>query len=297
MRFFKKKLDINFTGLMTPLLIFSGVLVLASLILIFTKGLTYGIDFKGGIEIQIKFRQHIDILKVRGALEGKELPKVNVQSFGDKSANEYLLRLEGKSEDLKAVSALVKDVLKASLAQEFEVRRTDMVGAKVGSELRHNGFWAILFSLIFILIYIAFRFDTKFAPGAVIALAHDVIITVGVFIILGKEFNLAIIAALLTIVGYSLNDTIVVYDRIRENMKLSGSTLKERINISLNQTLSRTILTSVTTLFVLVSLLFYGGPILHDFSFAMCMGVLVGTYSSIFIASPMILLYDKHLKK
>jgi preprotein translocase subunit SecF len=298
MKIFKDTLKINFVGAMNPLVIISGILVISSIVLILSKGLNYGIDFKGGVEIQVQFKEAVTIGDVRSALDNKEIPKVGVQAFGDSKENEYLLRLEGTSEDLKIISDKVKTVLKGNIKTEFTVRRTDMVGSKVGDEFKQNGFWSIVMSLIFILIYIAFRFDTKFAPGAVIALGHDVMITIGVFILLGKEFNLAIIAALLTIVGYSLNDTIIVFDRIRENMHIRGtSSLKDVVNISLNQTLSRTVLTSITTLFVLVSLLVWGGPILHDFAFAMCLGVLIGTYSSIFIASPMILVLHKYMNK
>jgi len=299
MKFFKNEMKINFILMMKGFVIISVLLVVASVVLIFARGLNYGIDFKGGIEIQVKFEKKIDIFTIRNALSEPGLPDVAVQSFGDINANEYLLRLEGNIEKLKEISDKVASTLKKGVDTKFEVRRIDMVGPKVGKELRRNGFWAIIFSLIFILIYISFRFETRFAPGAVIALAHDVLRTTGIFIILDKEFNLAIIAALLTIVGYSLNDTIVVYDRIRENIKLrgGGAPLDDVINVSLNQTLSRTVLTSLTTLFVLVSLLFWGGPILRDFSFAMCLGVLVGTYSSLFIASPMILVLDKYWKK
>ncbi|MBN2705083.1 MAG: protein translocase subunit SecF, partial [Deltaproteobacteria bacterium] len=230
--------------------------------------------------------------EIRQALAPVDMGDIAIQKFDDQTTNEFLIRVEQSKSDLVGLSDEIKLMLdKVFGSDNVDVRRVEMVGPKVGKDLRRQGLLAIIYAMIGILIYITLRFEFRFALGAVLALIHDVMITVGVFALLDKEFSLSIVAALLAIVGYSLNDTIVVYDRIRENMK-SGARLDfvKVVNSSINQTLSRTTLTSLTTLLVLLSLFFLGGGVIHDFAFAMIVGVVVGTYSSIFIASPVVIL-------
>jgi preprotein translocase subunit SecF len=224
---------------------------------------------------------------------------LQVQSFGDSSFHEFLIRVEGEEKELDKLTKSIQKTLEEKYGKDtHEIRRIDIVGPKVGSELRRDGFYSIIYALVGILIYIAFRFDYKFSPGAVAALIHDVVITLGIFSLLQYQFTLSTIAALLTIIGYSLNDTIVVYDRIRETMgKLKGTVLESVINKALNETLSRTLLTSLTTLIVVAMLLIFGGSVIRDFAFALMIGVLVGTYSSIFIASPVLINMDRILNK
>lgn len=258
-----------------------------------------GIDFAGGTEIQIKFFIPVDVGDVREAFSEMELGNVSVQNFGKSEENEYLVRVGLLTEDMEVISSTVRENLNEQFGPEvLEVRRIESVGSKVGKDLRKKGVRSIFYALIGLLIYIAWRFEFKFALGAILALIHDVLITVGFFSLLDKEFNLPIIAAILTIVGYSLNDTIVIYDRIRENIRrVKKKTYEDVINISINQTLSRTLITSITTLIVVLSLFIYGGGIIHNFALALLIGVAVGTYSSIFVASPVIVLWKAGFKK
>lgn len=253
-------------------------------------GPRYGIDFAGGTLIQVRFEKPVTTEKIRGVLgtvvEGSPL----VQSFGEE--DEYIIQMEQSSEELEGLSRRVRDALAASLGDEgIEVRRVEMVGPKVGKDLREKGLLAVLFSMGAILLYIWWRFELRFGLAAIAATFHDVIITIGAFSLFNKQFDLTTLAALLTIVGYSLNDTIVVFDRIRENLKKAGGkgSLKDIMNASVNQTLSRTILTSGTTLLVVAALFVFGGGVIHDFAFALLVGILVGTYSSIYVASPVVL--------
>lgn len=241
--------------------------------------------------VQVKFSQPTTPDDIRKALKGLDLGSSTIQQFEESSGEEFLIRVEKSKSDLVGLSDEIKATLdKAYGDNQVDIRRVEMVGPKVGQDLRRKGVMAIIYALVGILIYVTFRFEFKFALGAVVALFHDVIITVGIFSLLDKEFNLSILAALLAIVGYSLNDTIVVYDRIRENLKQPGKrSYEELINTSINETLSRTILTSLTTVLVLLSLFFLGGGVIHDFAFALMVGVIVGTYSSIFIASPIVI--------
>ena len=270
----------------------SLVLVLLSLGLIFTKGFNYGIDFSGGTEVQVRFAEAVQADEIRSLIKDLGLKKASVQEFGE--GNEFLIRtetIEGKNQ--AETTALVNESVKkvtTGLKTKFtgvELRKVDSVGPQVGAELRSNGLLAIFYSLIMIMIYVGFRFDYQFAPGAVICLFHDAIITLGVFSLLGKEVNVQTLAAILTIIGYSLNDTIVNFDRIRENIPLfKKNALEFVVNRSINDVLSRTILTSVTTLIAVACLYFIGTGVIKDLAFTLAIGVVVGTYSSIYVASP-----------
>ncbi len=275
----------------------SLILILAGIVsLIVHGGPNYGIDFRGGTLVQVKIHKPTDISHIRDALKGLNLGEVIIQSIGEKKESEYLIRIEKSSTSLKGISERIKEHLMSKFGEKnVEIRRVEMVGPKVGKDLRRKGLWAIIFSMFAILVYITWRFEFWFAIGAIVALAHDVLITVGVFSITNKQFNLAIVAAILTIIGYSLNDTIVVYDRIRENMKkLQKISFSDLINQSINETLSRTILTSLTTLITVVILFLVGGGVIHNFAFALIIGVVVGTYSSIYIASPVVLFFEPY---
>ncbi len=292
MQFIKPGVNIPFVGRRFFFISLSAVIILIGIAsLFFHGGLNYGIDFAGGTLVQVKFSQPTTSADIRNALKGLDLGSSTIQQFEEASGEEFLIRVEKSKSDLVGLSDEIKGTLdKVYGADQVDIRRVEMVGPKVGEDLRRKGFLAIVYALIGILIYVTFRFEFKFALGAVIALFHDVIITIGIFSLLDKEFSLSILAALLAIVGYSLNDTIVVYDRIRENMRQPGKrSFEELINTSINETLNRTILTSLTTILVLVSLFFLGGGVIHDFAFALMIGVIVGTYSSIFIASPIVI--------
>ncbi|MBI2608490.1 MAG: protein translocase subunit SecF [Deltaproteobacteria bacterium] len=309
LRFFKKNANFDFLGKQKLFIAISLFLIMLSLISLFTRGLNYGIDFAGGVELQLRFKEDKGIGFVRDTLKEIGYSESSVQKFGDVHEKEYLILFrsklfkQGETEEsvLGRFSTEVSTTFQKKLGGEehVEVRRIDMVGAKVGSDLKQAGILSMLFALVLILIYIWFRFEYKFAPGAVVALVHDVTITLGAFSFLQKEFNLTILAALLAIIGYSLNDTIVVFDRIRENIIVrSGEHFFQIINKSINETLSRTILTSSTTLFVVVALFIYGGGVIHDFAFTLLIGIVVGTYSSIFIASPVLLwLHNREAQK
>ena len=286
------RMHIDFVGKRYFFIIASVVVILIGIgALLVRGGLNYGIDFAGGTMVQVRFAKDLNSDQIRKALAEIDMGDASIQQFEGEATHEFLIRVEKSDSNLVGLSEEIKVVLnKAFGAENVDIRRVEMVGPKVGKDLRRQGMLAILYALIGILIYVTVRFELRFAVGAIVALAHDVMITIGVFALLDKEFSLPIVAALLAIVGYSLNDTIVVYDRIRENMKGSAkSGFIKTINDSINQTLSRTILTSLTTMLVLISLFFLGGGVIHDFAFAMIVGVTVGTYSSIFIASPVVI--------
>lgn len=296
MEFVKPGTKINFLGIRRFTFGLSGLVIAASIIsIILHGGLNYGIDFAGGTLVQIKFSEPTQVETIKENLVAIGLDRSLVQRFGEKGENEYLIRVEKSASDLEGLSGQIEGALQEAFGKSgVEIRRTEMVGPKVGKDLRRKGILAIVYALIGILIYITWRFEFIFAVGAIIALAHDVMITVGAFSIANKEFTLPIIAAILTIIGYSLNDTIVVYDRIRENRrKMRREPFAKVINSSINETLGRTLLTSLTTLIVVVILFIFGGGVIHDFAFALMVGVLVGTYSSIFVASPIILTWQE----
>ena len=341
MEFIRPDININFVGMRIKAVSLSILLILlGALAVVWRGGLNMGVDFSGGTLSQVKFSEATTPDAIRDALKELGIGRSAIQQVGAASDNEFIVRSEISEEKAKRVS----DDIQARLDQAYgpgkaTILRVEMVGPKVGEDLRQKALLAIYYALLFIALYISGRFELKwgtsgimaaalllgvyllgltglsmtyliigalvitlvlcwilklpYALGAVVALIHDVFITVGIFALLNKEFNLTIVAALLTIVGYSLNDTIIVYDRIRENLRGSRKgDLKDVINRSINQTLSRTLLTSGTTLVVVVFLFLLGGTVIHDFAFALLVGIIVGTYSSIFIASPLLILYE-----
>ena len=264
----------------------SLLLFILSILFIFFKGLNYGIDFKGGTLIELR-SDNTDASTIRTLLNNMDLGDVNVKKFGQEG--DYLIKVEQKEDDNNKIIPKIKKNLSDNLTAEVNFRRVENVGPKVSSELLQSGIIAISLSLAAMLFYIWIRFEWQFSIGSIIALFHDVVITLGIFSVLSLEINLSIIAAVLTIVGYSMNDTVVIYDRIRENLnKFNRLNIKEIADLSINDTLARTIITSVTTLLALLSIFILGGEILKGFSFAMILGVVIGTYSSIFVASPML---------
>ncbi len=288
MRFFKKESHINFMGMRKSAFLLSGILIALSIASLAIRGLNFGIDFTGGTLIEVGYPERAELDTVRGLLDSSDFDNAVVQHFG--TTQDVLIRLVPQ-EGMKSaeISSRVLQVLQAG-GQEVEMRRVEFVGPQVGDELKEDGGLAMLYALIGILIYVTLRFESRFALGAVAALVHDVTITLGVFSITQMGFDLTVLAALLAVIGYSLNDTIVVFDRVRENFrKLRKDTPVDVVNISLNQTLSRTIMTSFTTLLVLSALYAFGGEIIHGFATALIIGVLIGTYSSIYVASPITL--------
>ena len=277
--------NFNFSSKFKYANILSLILFTLSVILIFFKGLNYGIDFKGGTLIELR-SNNIEAALIRDTLKNMNLGDVNVKKFGKEG--DFLIKVEQKEDNNKFIPEIKKN-LSESLNSEVNFRRVENVGPKVSAELLQSGIIAISLSLAAMLFYIWVRFEWQFSIGSIVALFHDVIITLGIFSLLSLEINLSIIASVLTIVGYSMNDTVVIYDRIRENLgKYHKLDISNIANLSINETLSRTIITSVTTLLALFSIFILGGEILRGFSFAMILGVLIGTYSSIFVASPIL---------
>ena len=277
--------NFNFMAFRKPAMLTSAALVLISIISLFTFKLNVGIDFTGGNIIEVGYQQAVELEPIRNALGADGFGDAIVQHFG--SAQEVLIRLvPDAGKDKAELSSEIIQLLQAISDTEIDVRRVDFVGPQVGEELTEDGGLAVLYALIAILIYVAFRFEYRFSLGAVAALIHDVTITLGIFSILQLDFDLSVLAAILAVIGYSLNDTIVVFDRVRENFrKIRKKTSIEIVNTSINQTISRTLMTSLTTLLVLLSLFFLGGEVIHAFALALIIGVLVGTYSSIYVAT------------
>ncbi len=285
---FKIAKDIKFSNFYKKMNIFSSILIFLSILVLLIKGLNLGVDFKGGTLIEVRTENSITtIAEIRESFLKMNLGDVTVKKFGKE--NDYLVKIEiTKSDDENFIKS-INDKLSADLGSAVNFRRVENVGPKVSNELLRAGLLAISLSLAAMLFYIWIRFEWQFSLGAIIALIHDVIITVGIFSFLAYEVNLSIVAAVLTIVGYSMNDTVVIFDRIRENLKkYSKISITEISDLSTNQTLSRTLITSVTTLLALFSIYIFGGAILKGFSFAMIIGVIVGTYSSIFVATPIL---------
>jgi len=278
---------INFNKFYKLFNIISLVLVIISVSMLFFKGLNYGVDFKGGTLIELRANdKKINVTSLRDIFSNMNLGDVNIKKFGNE--NDFLIKIEKKDTSANAIEIIKKD-LSSKIGSSFNFRRVENVGPKVSSELLKSGIIAIALSLAAMLFYIWIRFEWQFSLGAILALFHDVIITLGLFSLFNLEINLSIVAAVLTIVGYSMNDTVVIYDRVRENLKkFSDIKIYELTNISINETLSRTIITSVTTLLALLSIYLFGGEILKGFSLAMIMGVVFGTYSSIYIANPVL---------
>ena len=340
MEFIKPGTNINFIGNRNIAFVISGIFIIATIfLLIWRGGPNYGVDFTGGVLIQVKFDGKTNTTDIKNALKPIELQDSIVQGFGEEGESEFLIRINKTDIDLPTLSRRVEQSLKSEMGKVVDVRRVEMVGPKVGSDLRQKALFAIFYAILFIAIYISGRFELKwlmsiimavslafvvyitsslgmsvswlivialivtlglcyflnlkYALGAIIALVHDVTITIGVFALFEREISLSIIAAFLTIVGYSLNDTIIVFDRIRENSRrFKRRSFEQTMNISINETLSRTILTSSTTLVVVLALFFLGGGVIHDFAFALMVGIIVGTYSSIFVASPILLVWE-----
>jgi len=278
---------INFNKFYKLFNLISLCLVIMSILLLFFKGLNFGVDFKGGTLIELRANdKSINVMSLRQSFSKMNIGDFNVKKFGND--NDFLIKIEKKDTSANAIEFIKKE-LTSSIGASFNFRRVENVGPKVSAELLKSGVIAIALSLAAMLFYIWIRFEWQFSLGAILALFHDVIITLGLFSLFNLEINLSIVAAVLTIVGYSMNDTVVIYDRVRENLrKFSDIKIFELTNISINETLSRTIITSVTTLLALVSIYLFGGEILKGFSLAMIMGVVFGTYSSIYIANPIL---------
>jgi preprotein translocase subunit SecF len=297
MQLINPDLKVDFLGKRKLAMIFSGVLLLLSLGLVAGKGLNFGIDFTGGTLVEVKFKEAPAIADIREALTPAGFGQAIIQEFG--SPDEVLIRVQNPDvSDSSKISTDILDALGAGLgADNVEMRRVEFVGPQVGEELTEAGILAVLFAMLAILIYVTFRFKLRFAIGADAALLHDITLVVGIFALTGKEFTLPVVAAILTVIGYSLNDTIVVFDRIRENFQSNRKRKNPEsevdvVNKSINQTLARTLMTSLTTLLVVLSLFFFGGEVIHDFAFTLIVGIVVGTYSSIYIASPVMLLLE-----
>ena len=279
--------NINFVSKFRKANIFSLIVFILSIIFILFKGLNYGIDFKGGTLIELRTDTSINASAIRDSLKSMNLGDINVKKFGKEG--DYLIKVEQKNTNNSNLIPEIKKTLADNLNADVDFRRVENVGPKVSSELLESSIIAISLALTAMLFYIWIRFEWQFSIGSIIALFHDVIITLGIFSVLSLEINLSIIAAVLTIVGYSMNDTVVIYDRIRENLlKYTKISISDISNLSINETLSRTIITSITTLLALISIYILGGEILRGFSFAMILGVIIGTYSSMFVASPIL---------
>jgi preprotein translocase subunit SecF len=299
MELVKPDVNIDFIGKRRYAAVVSVVLILVGLAaLIVRGGPNYGVDFAGGTVVQLRFEEPTNAAHLKDLLVPDVLGSAQVQRFGDED-NEFLIRAEESDDGLQGMRAMLMETLETEFGSDaVELRRMEMVGPQVGKDLRKQGMLAIVYAMIGILVYISWRFELRFAVGAIVALIHDVALTFGAFSLFDKEIGLPIIAAFLAIIGYSLNDTIIVYDRIRENRgRYNDKGFPTIINRSINETLSRTILTSSTTLLVVLSLFIFGGGVIHDFAFALLVGVIVGTYSSIFIASPILLAWDRVVKK
>ena len=340
MQFIKPGININFIGKRNIAFVFSSLMIIATIVLLVWRGgPNYGVDFSGGVLVQVKMAQKSSPLEIKKALSAVNLDDSIVQEFGEAGDFEYLIRIRKTEVEMASLGDRVAQALKTTFGASVDIRRVEMVGPKVGKDLRQKALFAIFYSILFIAIYISGRFELKwlmsiimaislafmvyvaselgisvtwlilialivtlalclflnlkYALGAIIAIIHDVVITLGFFALTERELSLSIIAAFLTIVGYSLNDTIIVFDQIRENLRrFRRRPFEETMNQSINQTLSRTILTSGTTLIVITALFVLGGSVIHDFAFALLVGVMVGTYSSIFVASPILLIWE-----
>ena len=283
--------NLNFLGLKNTFLSISLIVVIISILSSWIIGLNFGIDFRGGVLLELRSKTGVaDVSQLRTQLNRFSLGEVSIQEFG--KPTDALVRIQKQEGDENSQDAKLNQV-KEMLSINFDIRRTEFVGPTVGEELKRNGFWAVMVALFGILLYIWFRFEWQFALSAILALFHDVLATIGLFVFTGLEFNLSTVAAVLTIAGYSVNDTVVVFDRVRENLRKSKSIDQlSIINKSLNETLGRTITTSVTTLLALLAIYFFGGEVISDFTLAMIWGVMIGTYSSIFVASAFLTFFN-----
>ena len=301
MEFFRVKTNIDFIGKKNYALAFSSILILVTIIsLIIHKGPRYGVDFAGGISVRVKFSQPVTAAEIKTGIQSLNLPNCTVQEFIEKGQHEFQIQSSIENLDIENIQASLSQTLSKKFGKgRFEVRKVETVGPKVGKDLRKKGLWVVVISWMMMLIYVAFRFKHfSFGLGGIVALAHDVLVTVGAFSVTNREIDLTIVAALLTIVGFSINDTIVIYDRVRENRrKTPGASLPELINRSINETLSRTIITTGTVLLGVVVLLLFGGGVIHNFAFAMLVGCISGTYSTLYIASPVVIVWEEKFKK
>ena len=289
MKFLNRKTHIDFMGKRKPAFILSGVLIILSITSLVTRGLNPGLDFTGGMLIEVSYPSAVEVSDVKANLKSADVTDAVVQQFG--TASDIVVRVPPRGEESSAeLSTVVLSALQQGVEGEVLMRRVEFVGPQVGDELTEQGILAVVYALIGIFLYVMFRFQWRFSVGAVTALVHDIILTMGILSLLQVEFDLTVVAALLAVVGYSLNDTIVLFDRIRENFpRLRKSAPTEVVNTSVNETLSRTLMTSLTTLMVLTALFIFGGEIIHAFAFTLIIGVLVGTYSSIYVASSTLL--------
>jgi preprotein translocase subunit SecF len=299
MELIKPGMNIPFTKYRHIAVGLSTVVNLLVLVFVFVKGPNLGVDFAGGTVVQLKFSQKVSIPEIRTALGSLATSETVIQDFGQQGSNEFLVRLEKTTVEIGTLGEQLRTGLTQHFGSgRFEVRRIESVGPKVGRELRQQGAWSVIAATIMMGVYIWFRFELRFGLGAVVALIHDVLVTIGALMLAHYEFDLTIIAALLTIVGYSVNDTVIVCDRIRENMrKIRRESLEAIINMSINETLSRTIITTGTAIMVLIALFALGGGVIRPFAFALIVGFFSGVYSTIFIASPVILLWEKRGRK
>jgi len=291
MELIKPGVNFDFVGKMKYAMIFSATLIFISIAsVIYHGGLNPGIDFAGGSIIQIKFSGEVSADQIRAALQDTKLQNSIIQQFGEK---EFLIRTAESFSTKELLTANVEKPLTAAFQQNYEIRRIEVVGSKVGADFKFKALVAVVLSWVAMLIYVGWRFEFRYALGGILALVHDVIITIGAVSIMNIEFTISILAALIFIIGFSINDTIVTLDRIRENLKLNPKkSLREIINVSINQTLSRTVLTSLTVFLTVLALYFFGGAVIHDFAFALLVGVVIGTYSSIYIACTIVLLFE-----
>jgi len=292
MEFVKPGININFLKGMKWCVLFSLVVTALCIVTFFWKGFTYGIDFAGGTLVQIKFQKAMAADDLRKILQGLGINDAIIQPFGD---TDVVVRTAESASDLKGLSARLEEaLLQTHTKDQFEIQRVEVVGPKVGKDLTQKAILAVVFSWIGMLIYIAFRFEFRYAMGGIVGVIHDVIVVLGIFSFFEKEFTLTIVAALLTVIGYSIHDSIVVFDRVRENYRKDAKTdLATLVNGSINQTLSRTFLTSLTTVLVCAVLFAFGGAVIRDFAFTLLVGIIFGTYSSIFIAAPVVLAWEK----
>jgi preprotein translocase subunit SecF len=296
----RNDMNFSFSKYFNFCLIFSGILVVASLFLAGTR-MNFGVDFSGGAEIQVKFNEAVKIVDLRETFIGNNFASVAVQTLGEVGDNTYLVKVAADATDLNGLTAQIEHLLSSKYqSQGVDLQKVDIVGPRAGKELRLSGLQALGWALIAIMVYIALRFDFKYAPGAIVAVIHDVILVMGVFALAQLEFSLQTVAALLAVIGYSVNDTVIIYDRVREfegKSEFQNTPLLKLIDVAINETLSRTILTSGTTLLVALIMMFVGGGPIRDFFFAISFGVVVGTYSTIFIATPMVVYLDRFQQK
>ncbi|WP_432821757.1 protein translocase subunit SecF [Trichloromonas sp.] len=296
MQIIKPNSNFDFVSKNRIAVIVSVVVILAGLLSLTLKGgPQYGVDFSGGTLIQVRFSIPMQAAQIKDGLAGLDLGPLTVQQFGD-TTNEFLIRAQKVEEQATQFSQKIEQTLKNRTGDEqLDILRSEMVGPQVGKDLRSKGLLSLLYAMLGTLVYISWRFEYRYGVAAMVALGHDVLVTLGLFSLFDKEIDLTIVAAFLTIIGYSLNDTIIIFDRLRENIgRHGGETFPQTVNRSINETLSRTILTSGTTLLVVVALFAFGGGVIHNFAFALLVGIVAGTYSTVFVASALILFWEKH---